>query len=112
MDIQGIFFEFLISNIELDNFEFLYSLYQTGVVPESLPIAILFCELGSCKKTYFDIDIADLEDYSSALKAIVPLSNSRYFQFGLETLRKCKESGNQQDKQGHLPTRFAIVFVQ
>ena len=91
IDIPIIFKEFIYSNVEQENYEFIYTLYQTGAMPDSLLITILLCELGSHKKTYFDLDIQELEPYSVLLKSTPPLSKPKYLQFGLESLKKCKE---------------------
>lgn len=87
------FVEFITANIELFNYEFLYSLYHTGIMPESIFIAVLFCELGSFKKIFFDLhfDVVDFESYNELLKSVAPQNTPKYLQFGLETLKKCKE---------------------
>ena len=82
---------FLLYNIKTLNYDFLFYLQQYGILEDSVLLGLLFCEIGSRKKIFPDLHIEALTDFDEILLSAEEQDNPKFFQIGIEIIRKCKE---------------------
>lgn len=76
--------------IKLHKLGLMLSLTQNGLLKDSLPLALIFCEIGSRKKIITSFSINQLEPYEHLFEAVSDIYDEEFLQLGLEMLRRQK----------------------
>jgi hypothetical protein len=67
------------------------SLTQNGLLKDSLPLSIIFCEIGSRKKIINSFSINQLEPFESLFLEVEDLYDEEFLQLGIEMMRRQKK---------------------